>query len=332
MPITIYREDDCDYTALAGKRVAIIGYGNQGHAHALNLRDSRHCEVVVGARSGSPSGALAVDAGFSVMPVAEATQSDVVMLLAPDEVQPTIWSEEIRGNMKPGAALAFAHGFAIHYELIEPRADIDVFMVAPLGPGKGLRAEYCAGRGLPALMALAADASGSAKALALAYAGAIGAGRAAIIETTFADETETDLFGEQAVLCGGMPALIVAAYDTLTTAGYPPELAYIVCLHETKLIADLLNQGGIAAMNLAISNTAEFGGNAVGKRLITDETRAEMHRVLVDVKDGHFTRAFIADAAAGSPALKADRKLQAEHSIESAGERVRSLMPWLNGK
>lgn len=329
MPITIYREDDCDYSALAGKQVAIVGYGNQGHAHALNLRDSGHCEVVVGAREGSPSGAAATEAGFSVLPVDEAAQADVVMLLAPDEAQPAIYADHIRDAMRSGAALGFAHGFAVHYGLIEARSDIDVIMAAPLGPGKGLRAEYVAGRGLPALMAVAQDTSGRAKDIALAYAGAIGAGRAAIMETNFKDETETDLFGEQAVLCGGMPALIVAAFETLTEAGYPPELAYIVCLHETKLITDLLQKGGIAAMNLAISNTAEFGGNAVGKRLITDETRAEMQRVLAEVQDGRFTEAFIADAAAGNPALAADRRRQAAHPIEAAGARVRGLMPWL---
>lgn len=329
MPITIYREDDCDYSALTGKQVAIVGYGNQGHAHALNLRDSGHCKVVIGARDGSASGAVATAADFEVLPVADAAKADVVMMLAPDEVQSAIYKDEIHAAMRPGAALGFAHGFAIHYGLIEPRRDIDVIMVAPLGPGKGLRAEYIAERGLPALMAVAQDASGSAKATALAYAGAIGAGRAAIMETTFADETETDLFGEQAVLCGGMPALIVTAFETLTEAGYPPELAYIVCLHETKLIADLLQTGGIAAMNLAISNTAEFGGNAVGRRLITPETRAEMDRILAEVKDGRFTQKFIADAEAGYPTLDADRARQAVHPIEAAGKRVRSLMPWL---
>ena len=329
MPITIYREDDVDYSVLAGKRVAIVGYGNQGHAHALNLRDSGHCEVVVGARDNSPSGDAARQAGFEVLPVAQAATSDIVMLLAPDEAQPAIYADHIRDAMKPGAALGFAHGFAVHYGLIEPRADIDVIMAAPLGPGKGLRAEYVAGRGLPALLAVAQDASGSARDLALAYAGGIGAGRAAILETTFKDETETDLFGEQAVLCGGMPALIVAAFETLVEAGYPPELAYIVCLHETKLITDLLQKGGIAAMNLAISNTAEFGGNAVGKRLVTPDTKAEMERVLAEVRDGRFTKEFIADARAGNPALRADRARQADHPIEAAGARVRGLMPWL---
>jgi ketol-acid reductoisomerase len=326
----VYYDRDADIGLIKTKKVAILGYGSQGHAHAQNLKDSGVAEVAVALRPGSTTSKKAEDAGFKVMSNAEAAKwADIVMVLAPDEHQAAIYNDDLRDNLKPGAALAFAHGLNIHFGLIEPRTDIDVFMIAPKGPGHTVRSEYQRGGGVPCLIAIAQDASGNAHDVALSYASAIGGGRSGVIETTFKEECETDLFGEQAVLCGGLTALITAGFETLTEAGYSPEMAYFECLHEVKLIVDLMYEGGIANMRYSISNTAEFGDITTGPRLITAETKAEMKRVLDDIQQGRFVQKFVLDNRAGQPQLKASRKLAAEHPIEKVGTELRAMMPWI---
>ena len=326
----VYYDSDADLDLIRGKKVAIIGYGSQGHAHAQNLRDSGVAEVIVALRPGSASAAKAEGAGFTVMTNADAAaHADIVMVLAPDEHQAAIYANDLAEHMKPGSALAFAHGLNIHFQLIEPRADIDVFMVAPKGPGHTVRSEYVRGGGVPCLIAVHQDASGNAHDVGLAYASAVGGGRSGIIETTFREECETDLFGEQVVLCGGLTQLVMAGFETLTEAGYAPEMAYFECLHEVKLIVDLMYEGGIANMRYSISNTAEFGDYVTGPRIITPETKAEMKRVLADIQGGRFVRDFILDNRAGNPVLKAERSLQARHEIEEVGTRLRGMMPWI---
>jgi ketol-acid reductoisomerase len=330
MTMRVYYDADADLGLIKGKKIAIVGYGSQGHAHAQNLKDSGVAEVAIALRPGSASAAKAATAGFRVMTNAEAAAwADVLMMLAPDEQQAAIYAEDLKANLRPGAALAFAHGLNVHFGLIEPRSDIDVFMIAPKGPGHTVRSEYQRGGGVPCLIAIAQDASGNAHDVALSYASAIGGGRAGVIETTFKEECETDLFGEQAVLCGGLTHLITAGYETLVEAGYAPEMAYFECLHEVKLIVDLMYEGGIANMRYSISNTAEYGDITTGPRLITDETRAEMKRVLADIQQGRFVSRFVLENRAGQPELKAARKLAAEHSIEKVGASLRAMMPWI---
>jgi ketol-acid reductoisomerase len=325
----IFYDKDADISLIQNKTVAVIGYGSQGHAHANNLQDSG-VKVVVGLRSGSISAAKAEQAGIAVSPVEQAVAgADLVMILAPDEHQAKLYREHIEPHLKNGAALAFAHGFNIHFGQIAPRADLDVFMIAPKGPGHLVRSTYTQGGGVPSLIAVHQDASGQAKNLSLSYAVAIGAGRAGIIETTFREETETDLFGEQAVLCGGLTALAQAGFETLVDAGYAPEMAYFECLHELKLIVDLMYEGGIANMRYSISNTAEYGDLTRGPRIITEETRWEMQRILEEIQSGEFAREFILENQAGAPTLKAKRRLGREHSIEVVGEKLRGMMPWI---
>ena len=325
----IYYDKDADLSLIQGKQVAIIGYGSQGHAHANNLKDSG-VNVCVGLREGSASAAKAKTAGLDVKPIADAVaSSDVVMVLAPDEHQSALYKNEIEPNIKQGAALVFAHGFNIHFQQILPRADLDVFMIAPKGPGHLVRATYTGGGGVPCLIAVFQDASGQAKELSLSYASANGGGRAGIIETTFKEETETDLFGEQTVLCGGITALILAGYETLVEAGYAPEMAYFECLHETKLIVDLIYEGGIANMRYSISNTAEYGDFTRGPRIITEETKREMKKILFDIQNGEFAKEFILENQSGAPVLKAKRRISREHDIEIVGEKLRSMMPWI---
>ena len=331
----VYYDKDCDADLIKGKKVAVVGYGSQGHAHAQNLRDSGVKEVAIALREGSATRRKAEDAGFRVMSNSEAAEwADVAMILAPDEHQAAIWAEDMAGRMKPGSALAFAHGLNIHFGLIEPPAELDVIMIAPKGPGHTVRSEYLRGGGVPCLIAVHQESAesggnGYAKALALSYASAVGGGRSGIIETNFREECETDLFGEQAVLCGGITHLIQAGFETLVEAGYAPEMAYFECLHETKLIVDLLYEGGIANMRYSISNTAEYGDITTGPRIITDETKAEMRRVLKDIQSGRFVRDFVLDTQAGQPQLKASRKAAAAHPIEEIGARLRAMMPWI---
>lgn len=326
----VYYDQDADVNLIKTKKVAIIGYGSQGHAHAANLRDSGVKDVAIALREGSATRKKAEGAGFKVMSNAEAAAwADVVMILAPDEHQAEIYSNDIAPNIKEGAALAFAHGLNVHFGLIEPRADLDVFMVAPKGPGHTVRSEYQRGGGVPCLIAIAQDASGGTHDLGLSYASAVGGGRAGTIETTFKEECETDLFGEQAVLCGGLSQLIMTGFETLTEAGYAPEMAYFECLHEVKLIVDLMYEGGIANMRYSISNTAEYGDYATGPRIITAETKAEMKRVLDDIQQGKFVNQFITDNRMGNPVMKAKRKLQGAHPIEETGAKLRAMMPWL---
>ena len=326
----VYYDKDADLSIVQNKKVAVIGYGSQGHAHANNLRDSGVEQVVVGLRAGSASRIKAENAGFEVAEAAEAAAgADLVMILTPDELQPALYRDQLEPNLKEGAALAFAHGFNIHFELIEPRDDLDVIMIAPKGPGHTVRATYTAGNGVPSLIAIAQDATGLAKNLALSYGCAIGAGRAGIIETTFREETETDLFGEQAVLCGGSAALVQAGFETLVEAGYSPEMAYFECLHELKLIVDLYYEGGIANMWYSVSNTAEYGGLSRGSRIVTDETKAEMKRILGEIQSGAFAREFVTENQAGAPGIKARRRLTAAHPIEAVGGKLRGMMPWI---
>ena len=326
----VYYDKDADLSIVQNRKVAVIGYGSQGHAHANNLRDSGVEQVTVGLRAGSGSRIKAENAAFQVAEAAEAAaDADIVMILTPDELQPALYRDHIEPNLKEGAALAFAHGFNIHFELIEPREDLDVIMIAPKGPGHTVRSTYVAGNGVPSLIAIGQDATGQAKNLALSYACAIGAGRAAVIETTFREETETDLFGEQAVLCGGSAALVQAGFETLVEAGYAPEMAYFECLHELKLIVDLFYEGGIANMWYSVSNTAEYGGLTRGSRIVTEETRAEMKRMLDEIQKGQFAREFVAENQAGAPGIKARRRLTAAHQIEAVGERLRGMMPWI---
>ncbi len=326
----VYYDRDADIGLIKTKKVAIVGYGSQGHAHAQNLRDSGVAEVAIALREGSATAKKAEEAGFKVLSNADAAQwADIVMVLAPDEHQAGIWEADLKPNMQQGAALAFAHGLNVHFALIEPRPDIDVFMIAPKGPGHTVRSEYQRGGGVPCLIAIAQDASGNAHDVALSYASAIGGGRSGVIETTFKEECETDLFGEQAVLCGGLSHLIQAGFETLVEAGYAPEMAYFECLHEVKLIVDLMYEGGIANMRYSISNTAEYGDIHTGPRIITDETKAEMKRVLADIQGGRFVQRFILDNRAGQPELKASRKRAAEHQIEKVGAELRAMMPWI---
>lgn len=325
----VYYDKDADLSVIRGKKVAIIGYGSQGHAHANNLKDSG-VDVVVGLRANSASVAKAQNSGLTVKEVPEAVAgADVVMILTPDEFQSKLYKEEIEPNIKQGAALAFAHGFSILYNQVVPRADLDVIMIAPKAPGHTVRSEFVKGGGIPDLIAIHQDASGQAKAICLSYASAIGGGRSGIIETTFRDETETDLFGEQAVLCGGAVELVKAGFETLTEAGYPPEMAYFECLHELKLIVDLMYQGGIADMRYSISNTAEYGDYVSGPRVITEQTKQEMKRILDDIQTGKFAREFVLDNQAGNPVLKARRRRAQEHPIEAVGAKLRGMMPWI---
>ncbi len=326
----VYYDRDADVNLIKSKKVAIVGYGSQGHAHALNLRDSGVSDVVVALREGSASRAKAEGAGFTVMTAGEAAKwADVVMILAPDELQADLYVDELRDNLKEGAAIAVAHGLSIHFALIEPRADLDVFMVAPKGPGHTVRSEYERGGGVPCLLAVAQDATGNAHDMGLSYAAAIGGGRAGILETSFREECETDLFGEQVVLCGGLTSLVQAGFETLVEAGYAPEMAYFECLHEVKLIVDLMYEGGIANMRYSISNTAEYGDYTRGPRIITDETRAEMKRILDDIQSGRFTRDWVQECKAGQPSFKAMRRRAAAHPVEEVGERLRAMMPWI---
>ncbi|MDM7966049.1 ketol-acid reductoisomerase [Blastomonas fulva] len=326
----VYYDSDCDLKLIADKKIVIVGYGSQGHAHAQNLRDSGVKDVAIALRSGSATAKKAEDAGFKVMNNADAAAwADIVMILAPDEHQAAIYADDYHANMKPGAALAFAHGLNIHFGLIEAREDLDVIMIAPKGPGHTVRSEYVRGGGVPCLIAVERDASGNAHDVALAYASGVGGGRSGIIETNFREECETDLFGEQAVLCGGLTHLIQAGFETLTEAGYAPEMAYFECLHEVKLIVDLMYEGGIANMRYSISNTAEYGDITTGPRIITSETKAEMKRVLEDIQQGRFVKNFVLDNRAGQPELKAARKLAAAHPIEKTGAQLRAMMPWI---
>ena len=329
MGLTLYYDKDANLSLLQSRRIAIIGYGSQGHAHALNLKDSGVTNIVIGLAEGSATRERAQKAGFEVAtPVEAVKNADVVMMLVPDEYQGDIY-KTIQDAIKPGAALAFAHGLNVHFKLIEPRADLDVFMAAPKGPGHTVRSEYLKGAGVPCLIAVAQNASGHAKDLALAWASGVGGGRSGIIETTFKDECETDLFGEQAVLCGGVTALMQAGFETLVEAGYPPEMAYFECLHEMKLIVDLIYEGGMANMRYSISNTAEYGDYLTGPEIITAQTKAQMKKVLERIQSGEFTRQFIADSKAGAPKLKAWRKAGAEHQLEKTGAELRNLMPWI---
>ena len=326
----VYYDRDADLARILDKKVAIVGYGSQGHAHALNLRDSGLKNVAVALRAGSPTAKKAEAEGLKVMTVAEAAAwADLLMILAPDEHQRAIYNTEIAPNIRDGAALLFAHGLNVHFQLIEPKSTIDVLMIAPKGPGHTVRGEYVKGGGVPCLIAVHQDATGGATDLGLAYASAIGGGRSGVIETTFREECETDLFGEQAVLCGGLVELIRAGFETLVEAGYAPEMAYFECLHEVKLIVDLIYEGGIANMNYSISNTAEYGEYVTGPRIVTPETKAEMKRVLEDIQSGKFVRDFMLENAVGQPSFKATRRRASEHEIEEVGARLRAMMPWI---
>ena len=326
----VYYDRDADVNLIKAKKVVIVGYGSQGHAHAANLRDSGVKEVGVALREGSASAAKAEEAGFKVMTVAEAAAwGDVIMMAAPDELQRHIYADHLRDNMKEGAAIAFAHGLNVHFNLIEARKDLDVIMIAPKGPGHTVRSEYEKGGGVPCLLAVDQNASGNAQEIGLSYACAIGGGRSGVIETTFKEECETDLFGEQVVLCGGLTSLIQAGYETLVEAGYAPEMAYFECLHEVKLIVDLIYEGGIANMRYSISNTAEYGDYVSGPRIVTDETKKEMKRILEDIQSGKFTRDWMLENEVGQTSFKATRRREATHPIEEVGERLRAMMPWI---
>ena len=325
----VYYDRDADVNLIKGKKVAIIGFGSQGHAHALNLRDSGVKEVVAALRPGA-SAEKAKAQGFKVLDAAEAAKwADVMMMVTPDELQSDIYRQALHGNMKEGAALLFAHGLNIHFNLIEPRADLDVLMVAPKGPGHTVRSEYQRGGGVPCLIAVHKDATGRAHEVGLSYASAIGGGRAGIIETTFREECETDLFGEQVVLCGGLVELIRNGFETLVEAGYAPEMAYFECLHEVKLIVDLIYEGGIANMNYSISNTAEYGEYVTGPRIVTAETKKEMKRVLDDIQSGRFTRDWMLENKVNQTSFKATRAKLATHPIEEVGAKLRDMMPWI---
>ncbi|CAB3767666.1 ketol-acid reductoisomerase [Paraburkholderia solisilvae] len=325
----VFYDKDADLSLIKGKQVTIIGYGSQGHAHALNLKDSG-VKVTVGLRKGGASWSKAENAGLTVKEVAEAVKgADVVMMLLPDEQIAEVYKSEVHANIKQGAALAFAHGFNVHYGQVIPRADLDVIMIAPKAPGHTVRSTYSQGGGVPHLVAVAQDKSGAARDIALSYAAANGGGRAGVIETNFREETETDLFGEQAVLCGGTVDLIKAGFETLVEAGYAPEMAYFECLHELKLIVDLIYEGGIANMNYSISNNAEYGEYVTGPRIITEETKKVMKDVLKDIQTGEYAKSFIIENRAGAPTLQSRRRLTAEHQIEQVGAKLRAMMPWI---
>ena len=326
----VYYDRDADVNLIKGKNVAIIGYGSQGHAHANNLQDSGAKNLVVGLRAGSAGIAKAETAGLKVMDPADCAKwADVVMVLTPDEGQGDLYRDKLNANMKPGAALAFAHGLNVHFNLLDPRQDIDVFMIAPKGPGHTVRSEYQRGGGVPCLVAVSQNPSGNALEVALSYASAIGGGRAGIIETTFKEECETDLFGEQVVLCGGLVELIKGGYETLVEAGYAPEMAYFECLHEVKLIVDLIYEGGIANMNYSISNTAEYGEYVSGPRVVGPAAKAAMKEILADIQQGRFARDWVLENKAGQPSFKAMRAAAAAHPIEDVGARLRAMMPWI---
>ena len=325
----VYYDKDADLSLIKGKNVTIVGYGSQGHAHAQNLNDSG-VKVTVGLRRGGASWSKVEQAGLKVAEVAEAVkQADVVMILLPDEQIGAVYKNDVEPHIRKGASLAFAHGFNVHYGQVVPRDDLDVWMVAPKAPGHTVRNTYTQGGGVPHLIAVHADKSGKARDMALSYAAANGGGKAGIIETNFREETETDLFGEQAVLCGGTVELIKAGYETLVEAGYAPEMAYFECLHELKLIVDLIYEGGIANMNYSISNNAEYGEYVTGPRIITDETRKVMKQVLKDIQTGEYAKSFIIENRAGAPTLQSRRRLNAESSIEVVGEQLRAMMPWI---
>ncbi len=327
--MNVYYDKDADLSLIKGKKVTIVGYGSQGHAHANNLKDSG-VDVTVALREGSSSVIKAQNSGLQVKNVAEAVAAaDLVMILTPDEFQSQLYRDEVEPNLKKGAALAFAHGFAIHYNQIVPREDLDVIMIAPKAPGHTVRTEFVKGGGIPDLIAIFQDASGTAKNVALSYASAIGGGRTGIIETTFKDETETDLFGEQAVLCGGAVELVKAGFETLVEAGYAPEMAYFECLHELKLIVDLMYEGGIANMNYSISNNAEYGEYVTGPKVINDESRKAMKECLDNIQNGEYAKRFILEGASNYPEMTARRRLNAAHPIEQVGEKLRSMMPWI---
>ncbi|MCB4743371.1 MAG: ketol-acid reductoisomerase [Sulfurovum sp.] len=327
--LNVYYDKDCDLNIIKSKTVAMIGFGSQGHAHAENLRDS-DVNVVIGARKEGSSWKKAEAKNFEVFTVAEATaKADVVMILLPDEDQARIYTEEIEPSLKKGATIAFGHGFNIHYGRIHPRADINVMMVAPKAPGHTVRSEFVRGGGIPDLIAVGQNPSGTTKELALSYASAIGGGRTAIIETTFKDETETDLFGEQAVLCGGVTSLVQAGFETLTEAGYAPELAYFECLHELKLIVDLMFEGGIADMRYSISNTAEYGDYVSGPRVINEESKKAMRQILKEIQNGQFAKDFILEGQSGYPRMNAERANSRASLIEQTGEKLRTMMPWI---
>ena len=324
----MYYQNDCSPELIKNKTIAVIGYGSQGHAHAQNLKDSG-MKVVVGLYSGSKSWNRAKEHGFRVMEASDAAEcADLVVMLVNDDVQPTLYKESIKPYLKAGKALMFAHGFNVHYNQIVPSEDVDVFMVAPKGPGHTVRSQFVEGRGVPCLVAVYRDATGTAKQLALAYAAGIGGARAGVVETTFREETETDLFGEQVVLCGGLCELIKAGFETLVEAGYQPESAYFECLNEMKLIVDLINQGGLSFMRHSISDTAEYGDYMVGRRIITDETRQEMKKVLAEVQDGTFAKDWIIENKTNRPMFSARRKMERQHSIEKVGKELRKMMSW----
>ena len=326
----VYYDRDADLNLIKGKKVAVVGYGSQGHAHVLNMRDSGVKEIAVALRAGSASAKKAEAEGIKVLDVVAAAKwADIVMMLTPDELQADIYRAELAPNMKKGAALMFAHGLNVHFNLIEPRADLDVLMIAPKGPGHTVRSEYQRGAGVPCLVAIHKDVSGNAHDLGLSYASAIGGGRAGIIETTFKEECETDLFGEQSVLCGGLVELMKAGYETLVEAGYAPEMAYFECVHEVKLIVDLIYEGGIANMNYSVSNTAEYGEYVSGPRVVTPETKAEMKRVLNDIQSGKFARDWMLENKVNQTSFKATRAKLAAHPIEDVGAKLRDMMPWI---
>ena len=326
----VYYDRDADVNLIKSKKVAVVGYGSQGHAHANNLKESGVSEVAVALRKGSASAEKARAAGLTVLGVAEAAAwADVVMVLAPDELQADLYHDHLEGNLRDGAAIAFAHGFNIHFKFIDPRADLDVFMIAPKGPGHTVRSEYQRGGGVPCLLAVDQDVSGNAQEIGLSYGSAIGGGRAGIIETTFREETETDLFGEQVVLCGGLVELIKAGFEILVEAGYAPEMAYFECLHEVKLIVDLIYEGGIANMNYSISNTAEYGEYTRGPRVIDSRVREEMRRILDEIQSGRFAREWMLENRVSQPSFKALRGRSAAHEVEKVGAKLRAMMPWI---
>ena len=326
----VFYDKDADLSIIQNMKVVIVGYGSQGHAHANNLRDSGVKNITVGLRKGSGSWVKAENANFKVAEVAAAVaDSDLVMVLVPDELQAELYESEIEPNLKEGAAIAFAHGFNVHFQLIEARKDLDVIMIAPKGPGHTVRSTYVEGGGVPSLIAIGQNAPGQAKNIALSYASANGGGRAGVIETTFREETETDLFGEQAVLCGGAAALVQAGFETLVEAGYAPEMAYFECLHELKLIVDLFYEGGVANMWYSVSNTAEYGGLTRGPRIVTDDTKVEMRRILGEIQSGRFAREFVLENKANGASIKAMRRATQEHGIEQVGEKLRAMMPWI---